>query len=480
LQQIELRENVAPRHNTEPGERTRVQHRFSIVAMLAVVGGLFVSTLWYGLVFDDRIQIVSNYRLTSWKYFLSYFTTHLWAHLPLTKTWYRPLFLVWLRLCYVVLGPPSSKWHLASTLAHIATTGAVFALVHRLTKDFRSAIISAGLFGVHPIHIESVAWVSAVEDPLVTLLLVLAVYFYIGRTGPMSLPSLLAAFLAMLTKEVGVMASALIFAYEWTYSSLKNAVVAALPYLLPTTLYFALRYHATGNLTSSQRYMRLSSMVLTWPRLLFTYLEHLVWPVHLSVMYNITVENRVWPLLLLIVIVAALLWRLRKAADTSICFGAAWAAITIVPALAICYFDNDFLHDRYLYTASVGLTLILGAALSRMRYTQPRLIAIGVVFFALCVISASEMRIWHDDIRLLERALEYVPNNTTVRNDLAVVYMEAHRNPEAERLLQEAIILDPRAPYLYHNLSICNEQMGNHAEANRLETIATELAAAQR
>jgi len=448
--------------------------------MLAVVGALFLPTLWYGLVFDDRVQIVGNYRLTSWNYFLSYFTTHLWAHLPLTKTWYRPLFLVWLRLCYVVLGPPSSKWHLASILAHLATTWAVFALLHRLTKDFKSAIVSAALFGVHPIHIESVAWVSAVEDPLVTLFLVLAVYLYIGRSGPISPLSLLAAFLAMLTKEVGVMAAGLIFAYEWTHSSLKNAVVAVLPYLFPTTLYLALRYHATGNLSSSQRYMSLSSMFLTWPRLLLTYLEHLMWPIHLSVMYNVAVENRVWPLLLLIVIVAALLWRSGRAADANIRFGAAWVAITIAPALAIRYFANDFLHDRYLYTPSVGLVLMVGAALTRMRYTQLRLITIGVVFFALCVISASDMRIWHDDIRLLERALEYVPNSTTTRSDLAVVYMEAHRNTEAERLLQEAILLDPRAPYLYHNLSICKEQMGDHAEAIRLEAISIELAAEQR
>jgi len=446
--------------------------------MLAVVFLLYLPTVRYGLVSDDNVQIVSNYRLTSWHYFPGYFTTHLWAHdATIPGKWYRPLFLVWLRLCYVLLGSPTGSWHWGSLLAHVAATAAVYALVRKLVGDSTSAVLSAGLFGIHPIHTESVAWISAVEDPLVTAFMALCVYFYAARKRPVSVLSLLFALLAMFTKEVGVMALGLIFAYEWIHSSLKKAVVASLPYLPCAAVYFALRMTAIGKATVATRhYMHFWTMVLTWPHLLATYALHLLWPIHLSVLYDDPLETRIWPLLLLLVVLGALIWVFRKSGET-IRFGMAWFAITLLPALAIWYFDHDYLHDRYLYPPSVGLVVIAAVILSRLRFTPVQVIATAAVAGILCIVTLTGLPVWHDDISLHERALELAPRDTRVMNNLALDYMAQLRYTEASRLLQRAIAIKPTDPDLYTNLGSCYQLIGDYAEASRNKEIAVELAA---
>jgi hypothetical protein len=74
-------------------------------------------------------------------------------------------------------------WHLTSILAHLATTACVFLLIRRLIHDFQGAALAAALFAIHSIQTETVAWLSASGDLLLTSFLVLSVYCYVGRKG---------------------------------------------------------------------------------------------------------------------------------------------------------------------------------------------------------------------------------------------------------------------------------------------------------
>ncbi len=264
----------------------------------------------------------------------------------------------------------------------------------------------------------------------------------------------------MLTKEVGVVAICLIFAYEWIYSSFKNALIASVPYAVCTAFYFALRFHALGTVSASVRYLTFSQMVLTWPRLLATYAAHLVWPVQLSVLYEIPVGVAYWPLGVLAVVILLTAWALRKAPPAA-CFGTLWFVICMLPSLAIWYFNNDFIHDRYLYLASVGLSLILASLLVRVRFTPPVIIAAMAVIGALSMVTIWDMGTWRDDIPLYERAVQSAPHNTTALNNLALGYMAEGRLSEAIVLLQRAIAIDPRDPDLYVNLEAATRPMGS-------------------
>lgn len=184
-------------HSNLCGMRQRLQ----LGAVLLLVFVVFMPSMHYQLVYDDLQQLVTNPRLTEWSYVPGYFTTNLWSHLPELPHYYRPVFLLWFRLLYSVLGAPSSTWHLGSILAHVATTACVFALIRRLVDDFKGAALAAVLFSIHPIDAEPVAWVSSAGDPLVTIFLTLSVFYYAKRKGPVSLSSVLFAALAMFTKK---------------------------------------------------------------------------------------------------------------------------------------------------------------------------------------------------------------------------------------------------------------------------------------
>jgi hypothetical protein len=460
-----------------------MRREWPLGVLLIIVFLVFMPTLHYSLVYDDIEQIVQNQRLTAWSYLPGYFTTHLWANVWSTYVeihkvgYYRPVFLVWLRLTYAMLGPPGAIWHLASILAHLGATACVFMLIRRLTGAFKASILAAGLFAIHPIQAEAVAWVSSVSEPLLTVFVVLTVYFYAGRRGPISIVSLLFAALAMLTKEAGIVTLALIFAYEWTRSTVKDAMIGAAPYLLPALLCVGFRINALGQLGSGRPpIMSVEHMILTWPRVLAAYGAHLLWPVHLSVCYECPIEQTaVWPLILLIIVVAGLIWAIRYCPPDAR-LGAAWFAITLAPSLSLRYLNpGDFVHDRYLYLPSVGLALMAAVWLSRVKFNPPRVIAASALVLVLCAGTRLNLRIWQNEFSLFRRAIETAPQNPFAKLNLAIAYLNSDRGAEAIPLLQQAIAINPTFWRTYYVLGQCYQQTGNYAEAERYFAISDQV-----
>ena len=442
---------------------------------------VFLPTIHYELVYDDHGQIAENPRITAWRFVPGYFTTHLWAHNPLDPAYYyRPVFLLWLRLVDAVLGPPAAIWHLGSILAHLGVVVSLLLLLCRLTGDWKASALSAGCFAIHPIHTEAVAWISSVSEPLLTLFLVLCVYYYAGRKSPVSILSLLFAALAMLTKESGIVAPALILAYEWTRSNFKQAVAGTVPYTIPALLFISLRMNALGTFNpKAPSNMSVSAMLLTWPRVLAAYAAHLLWPVHLSLSYNVPIESSIWPLLLLMIVTAALIWAAR-ACGANVRLGAAWFTITLLPALGIRYLvPDDYIHDRYLYLPSVGLAIIAAMWFSKLRFTPARIVAACAVTLALCWATRSDLRIWRDDTALYSRAVETAPQNFYAKNNLANAYLQSHRAAEAFPLLQQVIAQDPRGRQGYFNMARYYHETGNYTEEARYYTIFQQILAEQ-
>jgi hypothetical protein len=97
---------------------------------------VYVATLSFGFVYDDVPQILKNPAIQSWKFVPQYFTSHVWAAIyPNTPgNYYRPLFLLWLRLNYALFGTDAAGWHLTSIACHVLATCSYFAS----RKSFRA------------------------------------------------------------------------------------------------------------------------------------------------------------------------------------------------------------------------------------------------------------------------------------------------------------------------------------------------------
>jgi len=454
-----------------------MRKNLTIAAILLFALLAYLPTIHFALVYDDQDQIVANRRLTAWSFVPGYFTTQLWAHEPwASPIYFRPIFLLWLRFVYATLGPPGDLWHWSSIVAHLLATACVLLLILRLTGNFGGAALAAALFAIHPIQTEAVAWVSSSGDLILTSLVVLSVYLYARRKGSVSWLSIVFATLAMFTKEAGIVVVALIFAYEWIQSDWKKAAVATSPYGLPVPLYLAVRANALGGLIGpAYPMMSVGAMVLTWPRILAAYGLHFIWPVHLSVIYDVAASVTILPLLLLIAVVASVGWLVRGSC-ANVRFGVAWFAIALAPALAIRYITpSDFIHDRYLYLPSVGLALLAATWFSRIRVTRVGWVVLCILALALGWQTRANLRIWQNDITLFTRALETAPSNLSAKNNLAYAYLNAHRPQDAFPLLQELIQIEPGAMNVNYNMGRYYQQVGNSDAANYYFSIAEQF-----
>src|SRR5262249_43128910 len=134
----------------------------------------YLPTLEFGFVYDDDVQIVRNHLLESWSSTGAIFAKPSWSFLysGLQGGYYRPVFLVWLSLNRHLFGLQPGGWHCASLILHAAVSGLVFLLLRRHGFEPWIAFAGALLFGLHPVHIESVAWISGATDLLLAITLV--------------------------------------------------------------------------------------------------------------------------------------------------------------------------------------------------------------------------------------------------------------------------------------------------------------------
>ena len=154
-----------PGHGDDPPSVRRLVLGLVLLATLAV----YAATVDFGFVYDDRTQIILNPFLRSWRYFSRYFLRDVWSQAGRGQgsNYYRPIFMVWLRVNYALFHLKPAGWHLAVVFLHVGVTGLVYLLARKLMKDWRKAAFTAALFGLNPIHLEAVAWVSGVTEPLV-------------------------------------------------------------------------------------------------------------------------------------------------------------------------------------------------------------------------------------------------------------------------------------------------------------------------
>jgi Flp pilus assembly protein TadD len=363
----------------EPGRQLARSESFSLVrrllpaAVLAATFLAYVDTLVLGFVFDDHVLIVTNDSIRSWRYFPSYFTSHIWSfrYPHLLANYYRPLFLTWLRLNDAVFGLYPWGWHLTSVLAHVAVTYLVYRLALRLTRDRWVAGAAGLIFGLHPVHAEAVADITSIQEPLSTFFILAAMLAFARSREPVQMPAReevarasrplwqgrparaqswpgwpshqgwLAAALALtaaalLSKESGMVLPILVFGFAWIYGGagdkevstvekgsgsfarLISALSASVPFWLVVLVYMPLRIRALKGFAHVITPLPLSTVIFTIPSVLIFYLRLVFWPFGLSCYYDMPyVSNPGWnnfilPAVLLGAVTAVVgLWYLR-------------------------------------------------------------------------------------------------------------------------------------------------------------------------
>jgi protein O-mannosyl-transferase len=464
-----------------------------LFAVLALTFLAYVTTLQFKFVYDDGSQIVGNQLIEHWRYLPHYFNIQVWAHVNPHQAgnYYRPIFMVWMLLNEKLFGDQPFGWHLTTVLMHVLTTWLVFRLARRLSRRDDFAIIAALIFGLHPVHIEAVAWVSGVTESLLAALLIPAFLWYLDwREGKPNARAYSLVFftLAMFSKETAVLMAPLVFAYEWLYPRRPepsllhrfwNSLKPSLPYGAVIVGYLGCRALALDGLMHTQRNIGLGDLLLTIPSVLWFYLRLLIAPIGLSAFYDtpyITSPSFlgfVLPLLGVLLVAAAILLWWWKSRDPLIAFSFVLLTLPLLPLMNFnVFFQGEIAHDRYLYLPSIGFAMLVATALSKLpshehpgSVRHPGLMVAMGISIAFLILTTTQSLYWADNFSLYYRGVRIAPNNNLALNNLANELLTRKMYPQSIALYEKVLSRNPNFYLANYNLGYALMQTGRFREA---------------
>ena len=485
-----------------PATAPRLSAWWGIAVVLALTFAVYIPTLHYQFVHDDRGQIVENPAVHSWHALPTYFTSNVWAAVMPEElgNYYRPLFLLWLRFNDAVFGNQAWGWHLSTILAHVLTTLLVYLLALRMGIHRGVALLAALIFGVHPAHIEAVAWISGVTEPLLGILLIASFLGYVQSRGERASAlkwisvSLVLFALAILEKETALILPGLLLVYEWIFGDewgrrlevrrvltwSGGSLGKIWPYFLPLAFYVPARIYALKGFSHVVTPLSAAQLVFTWPSLAGFWIRHLIWPAGLSTFYNFpavihpTLSNFILPAIF-DVCVGLMLYACVRSSRVA-AFFAVWLVVSLIPLLNLRVFvANDFAHDRYLYLPSVSLAVLMAMLLKKVCWGRPRWLGIPASLLAvgLCLAAAlsygtvTESAYFKDNLTFYAYNLTKAPHNPYVESNYAIVLAEdGQYGPALENFL-DVVSHYPDYWIPTYNLGLTYYKIGNMPAAEK-------------
>jgi protein O-mannosyl-transferase len=493
--------SLAPASSTPARYFTEGRIIFLIVAACLL---FYSNALGEEFVYDDIQQIIQNPRIRSWDNVWRGFTSHVWEFRALIGTdvppppYYRPLFTAYLTAGYQLFGLWAQGWHLASIVIHTCVSVSLFYLLRRLSRNTLLAGLATLVFAIHPAHVESVTWISGVTDPMLALFFIPSLTLYMryredgGRLWLVL--SLVLYALALLSKEPAIVLPGLILVWEFVRREERLRAFSfamfwrLLPFGLVTAGYMAARVSALGLLAwgkpAAATFPKWVYVAMV-PRVFMEYLIHQVYPVKLSIMYDVPYASHIYSLSVilpfaLLLLVGAVLFIKRKQISTGVWVSLAFILLPILPVLNLRAMSHEWIvQDRYFYLSSIGLCYLAALFTLWAARRRPRLTAAlyAMMLLTLGVSTVVHNRMWMDSRLLWSRAVERAPQAYNSHFNLGMAYAD-HAEPGKARdtfIRTLDLTKDPLAlSQVYNNLTIMHMKLGELDYAVKAVTKALE------
>lgn len=396
---------------------------------------------------------------------------------------YHPLTMLSLALDYQLGGLNPLVYHLTNVLLHLVNTLLVLILVLLLTRNRTIAVIAALLFGVHTIHVESVAWASARKDVLYTVWYLAALISYVtyidGRRSLGRYALTLGLFgLSLFSKGQAVtLTVALILVDVLRKRTIADVRVIGekLPFLALSVIFgvVALRAQQSAEALTTLGPTTIVRRALVAAYGYVMYLVKLVAPVGLSVNYPYPQQSLplgYWLCLAGTGAVAALFLLSIKRRQPFVTFGIAFYTVTVAPVLQFIPVGASVMADRYAYLPSIGFCVIIGWVTERLAVNRPglRKPALAVVAGYLLVLSALTMartNVWHDSLRLWNDVLAKQPGSSIAYSNRAELKFNAGDLPGAIDDCNHALSINPRYSTAFFNRGSARATAGDFQSA---------------
>lgn len=387
-----------------------------------------------------------------------------WAWTTFFYSNWHPLTWMSLMLDYQLFGGNAGAFHLVNVVWHMVGTVLLFLVLARMTRHVWRSVVVAGIFALHPLHVESVAWVSERKDVLSTALAMLALLLYIRYTEDPSARRYVwvALFFALsLTAKPMLVTFPFILLLvdfwpmqriRWPFSwpALKPLLLEKTPLLALAAVSGALTFiaqHSYGAVVALGNFplpARLANGSIAY----VTYLWKAFWPFDLAVLYPAEPPDTGTALMAALVLLALTAAAFRTIGRRPyLAVGWLWYLGTLVPVIGLVQVGLQSSADRYTYLPLVGLSIALvwgiaDAVASRPVLRQAAAVLAGAALLLLAAGAHVQAAYWRDSRTLLEHTVEVTKRNYIILNNLGVTLATDGRHDEAIALYRQAIAIN--------------------------------------
>jgi tetratricopeptide (TPR) repeat protein len=376
--------------------------------------------------------------------------------------------------------------HLTSVLLHTINGVLLFLILRRMTGAFWRSAFVAAVFALHPLRVESVAWVSERKDVLSTLFWMLTVWAWLRYAEHLKFQISNFKFfyaLALLFFSLGLMAKPMLVTLPFVLLLLDywpldrwqrgigRLVLEKVPFLMlaaaSSVVTFVVQRQggAVAALTGVPVGARMENAFISYVR----YLAKIFWPARLSPLYP---HPGYWPLweaagavMVLAAITAWVIWRARP--QPYLAVGWFWFVIMLAPTIGLVQVGIQSMADRYTYVPSVGVWIMLAWGANEWIKTQRWILwtAAVVTLGACAVLTPRQVAFWRTSETLFLHAVEVTDNNYLAYNNLGFDLSNRGEMKQAMSYFQKSLEINSNYDEAHNNMGYALESLGRYQEA---------------
>ena len=457
------------------------QLRWAAIALAVVTGAVYFQTAGFDFVnYDDPGYVTGNpivkAGLTASGVAWAFTTDHM-------ANWHPITWLSHMLDCQL-FGLSSGAHHLVNVAFHVLDTVLLFLVFARMTRRVWPSALVAALFALHPLHVESVAWVAERKDVLSTFFWLVTMWLYcryVEVPGPRYLLVLASFTLGLMAKPMLVTLPFVLLLLDfWPLGRIRvengkwvvppAAVLDKVPMivLVGVTSVLTFLVQRRGGTVAQVGMLsvgtRLQNVLVSY----VTYLRKTFWPSDLGIPYPLHLpipETQVAIAAGVLLAITAVVLALHRSRPYLV-VGWLWYLGVLVPVIGFVQVGEQAMADRYTYVPLIGIFVMVAWTVADL-VRRPALLALAATPVVVACAAASWVQAgyWHDSVTLLEHTLAVTTENEDAHFGLGMAFLERSQVDDAVPHFREAIRLYPEYAAAHTQLGLALEQQDKTDEA---------------
>src|SRR3989338_394361 len=501
----------------------KIRYYFPVLLIIFISFLVYLNALRNGFVWDDMVLIADNEGINKWGCFWENFVRDFFDTtddtIEFKYGYYRPIISFSYMIDYAVWGLKPWGFHLSNIIFHTVSCILVYSIFNSLFNNHTISIITSLLFACHPIHTESVTWISGRTDIIAAMFFLSAFYLYQKaihslpineKNCSLNSPEVLKLFLkhgkifyvcsiilfalAMLCKEMVATLPFLLIAYTHYFAGLRNrgqfkiSLLLSTPYFFVILLYGVIRFIILGIHTvvnpGGEEMRGFYPTTLSFTKTIFIYLFKLIYPAHLSayiqnpMSFSITQPTIILSIFGVAVLIFLIVWLKKRWAGMS--FLILFYLVTLLPLSNFIRisapWDMGFVTaERFLYIPSLGfcgiISVLLTNAWKALKCSFSILEYVTILLFIALLIfysgrTLSRNRDWIDEKTFFSKTLKEAPNAALLHHAMGNVYVREENYEKALDYYKNSLELYPLYHAAYNNIGTIYSKKGMLTDAS--------------